>query len=112
MFAQILYHLSMTAQGNGRISIGAAGEAASSWATGALGMGLIGGHHRLTLPPARPVAITTVKARLVISTLKEAYCIVMALVRERPVGMALHELEEAGERIRRGMGGSGLSFTT
>ncbi|HEY4707306.1 MAG TPA: roadblock/LC7 domain-containing protein [Thermodesulfobacteriota bacterium] len=116
MFAQILKDLSMSAVANGAIMIDRDGEIVASWATAPLEMDLIGAHHgiilsivkdissRHGLSTVRHVAITTDKARLVISTLKEGYCIVMALVRERPVGMALHELEEAVERIEREMG--------
>lgn len=116
MFAQILKDLSASAGANGAIIIDRDGEIVASWAAVQLDMELIGAHHGIILSTikdtsyshgvstVRHVAITTGKARLVISALKEGYCMVMALGRERPIGLALHESEAAVKRIEKEMG--------
>ncbi len=116
MFAQILKDLSTRAGAAGAIMIDWDGEIVASWASEPLEMELIGAHHgiilsivkdissRNGLSTVRHVAITTDSSRLVISTLKEGYCIVMALGRQRSIGMALHEAGEAVKRIETEMG--------
>ena len=117
MFERILNDLSTSAGAAGAIMIDRDGEIVASWAAGPdMQMDLIGAHHGIILSIIKDissrhdlstvghVAITTDKARLVISTVKEGYCVVMALGRETPVGKALHEAGKAVERIEKEMG--------
>ena len=107
----------MSAGAAGAIIIDHDGEVVASWASSPeVNIDLIGIHHEIILDIARDaaasldlsgvkrLAITTDKARLAISTIKEGYCLVICLGRERPIGKALYESEKAIERIEEEMG--------
>lgn len=116
-FGRILEDLSMSAGANGAILIDWDGEIVATWAASdQVDMQLIGAHHEIILDivkeaasrhdrlDVRHLAITTEKARLAISTVKEGYCLVVALGSERPVGKAILESKRAVERIEEEMG--------
>ncbi|WKZ32982.1 MAG: roadblock/LC7 domain-containing protein [Thermodesulfobacteriota bacterium] len=116
-FDSILEDLSMRAGANGAILIDWDGEIVASWAASRdVNIDLIGAHHEIILDivkeaasrhdrqDVRHLAITTDKAKLAISTVKEGYCLVVALGNERPMGKALFESKRAVERIEEEMG--------
>lgn len=116
-FERILEDLSVSAGANGAILIDWDGEIVASWAASdQVDIQLIGAHHeiildivkeaasRLDRQEVKHLAITTEKARLAISTVKEGYCLVMAMGNDRPIGKALIESKRAVERIEEEMG--------
>lgn len=116
-FNEILRDLSVSAGAAGAIIIDWEGEVVASWAgSPEIDINLIGAHHEIILDiikdassrhgaeAVRHVAITTDKARLAMASIKEGYCLVMALGRDVPVGKALLASGRAVERIESEMG--------
>ncbi|MBI5236937.1 MAG: roadblock/LC7 domain-containing protein [Deltaproteobacteria bacterium] len=94
------------------------GEAVASYAVGAdTEMDLIGAHHSPVLDtikeassrhdpsaPVQTVFITSAKARLSISVIKDNYCLVASLERYTPMGKVIVESRKAVQRIEEEMG--------
>ncbi|MDO8427366.1 MAG: roadblock/LC7 domain-containing protein [Deltaproteobacteria bacterium] len=116
-FDLILKELTKNAGAKGAVMLDSDGEIVASHADSpSLEIDLIGAHHGIVLDiikdatsrsafsGVRSVAISTVKSRLAISTLKEGYYLLVAMGRSAPMGKALFESRRAVERIEEEMG--------
>ncbi len=117
MFVAILKDLVSRAGARGAIMLDHDGEVVASCSeSDELDMNLIGAHHGIILNIIRDassqsdfkdiesVSISTGKARLAISSLKEGYYLVLAMGRSRPVGRALFESKSTVRRLEEEMG--------
>jgi predicted regulator of Ras-like GTPase activity (Roadblock/LC7/MglB family) len=116
-FKSILKDLTVKSGASGAAMFDDDGNVVASYSGSAtLDMDLIGAHHgailiivknaseRNDINDVSAVSISTRKARLTVSSLRQGYYLVIAADNNLPVGRAIFESKKAAKRIERAMG--------